>query len=222
MKESLCQVKTIPLNFSEEIYPPPIHQYMKEAFHSNSSSLVDEKAPIDTGYTYTLPDGYVIDFAKQSSTWNNNGNNNENDKNHSYIICERVFADTVDGLSNDKSKSHTFAKNKYKARGLCGMALDSLFACDMEVRAALCNNVVICGGSSRYVGFVERLLKEVLCYLPTSLQIKACYFDTLQERSFAVWMGGSILASIDNFQDQWITKHEFEEHGCAIVHKKCP
>ena len=37
------------------------------------------------------------------------------------------------------------------------------------------------------------------------------------ERRFATWIGGSILASLGTFQQLWISKAEYEEHGAAIV-----
>ena len=34
--------------------------------------------------------------------------------------------------------------------------------------------------------------------------------------------GGSILASLGSFQQMWLSKKEFEEHGAAIIHRKAP
>ena len=42
------------------------------------------------------------------------------------------------------------------------------------------------------------------------------------ERKFSTWIGGSILASLGSFQQMWMSKQEYEEHGVAIVHRKCP
>ena len=42
------------------------------------------------------------------------------------------------------------------------------------------------------------------------------------ERKFSTWIGGSILASLGSFQQMWMSKQEDEEHGVAIVHRKCP
>ena len=42
------------------------------------------------------------------------------------------------------------------------------------------------------------------------------------ERKFTTWIGGSILASLGSFQQMWMSKQEYEEHGVAIVHRKCP
>ena len=34
--------------------------------------------------------------------------------------------------------------------------------------------------------------------------------------------GGSILASLGSFQQMWMSKAEFEEHGASMIHKKAP
>ena len=41
------------------------------------------------------------------------------------------------------------------------------------------------------------------------------------ERKYSVWIGGSILGSLNTFQDKWITKYEYDEFGPSIVHRKC-
>ena len=42
-----------------------------------------------------------------------------------------------------------------------------------------------------------------------------------KERSLATWLGGSILTSLQTFQNKWITKGEYQEAGPSIVHRKC-
>lgn len=34
--------------------------------------------------------------------------------------------------------------------------------------------------------------------------------------------GGSILASLGSFQQMWMSKQEYDEHGPGLVHRKCP
>jgi actin len=41
------------------------------------------------------------------------------------------------------------------------------------------------------------------------------------ERQSSPWLGGSIIASRPVFQQMWITKAEYDEHGPGIIHKKC-
>lgn len=40
------------------------------------------------------------------------------------------------------------------------------------------------------------------------------------ERRFSVWIGGSILASLGSFQQMWMSKAEYEEHGAGLIAKK--
>ena len=42
------------------------------------------------------------------------------------------------------------------------------------------------------------------------------------EQRYAAWIGGSILSSLGTFHQLWISKHEYAEHGAAIVSKRCP
>ena len=41
------------------------------------------------------------------------------------------------------------------------------------------------------------------------------------DRKVAAWLGGSILASLQNFQGMWISRGEYDEAGPQIVHRKC-
>ena len=37
----------------------------------------------------------------------------------------------------------------------------------------------------------------------------------------STWIGGSVLASLSSYRDQWITLEQYAEHGSSIVHKMC-
>jgi actin-related protein 4 len=41
------------------------------------------------------------------------------------------------------------------------------------------------------------------------------------ERSFASWIGASILASLGTFQQMWLSRAEYEEEGAAAIEKRC-
>jgi actin-related protein len=43
----------------------------------------------------------------------------------------------------------------------------------------------------------------------------------LPERKYSTWIGGSILASLNMFQQMPISRKEFDEVGPAIVHREC-
>ena len=45
--------------------------------------------------------------------------------------------------------------------------------------------------------------------------------DDPDDRYYSIWYGGSILSSLSTFENQWITKDEYEANGAKLVHKKC-
>ena len=67
-------------------------------------------------------------------------------------------------------------------------------------------------------GLQDRITKDLFSLVPpgTKVMVRAP-----PDRKYSVWIGGSILASLSNFDKQWISKAEYEEGGPCIVHQKC-
>lgn len=97
---------------------------------------------------------------------------------------------------------------------------DSVMACDVDVRAALLQNIVIVGNTSLTRGLTERLDRELALLMP-SQKIKIHSPSIPYERKYSAWLGGSVLASLGTFHQLWVTKDEYEEHGMNIVHQRC-
>ncbi|ORX33839.1 actin family [Kockovaella imperatae] len=97
---------------------------------------------------------------------------------------------------------------------------DSIMACDVDVRAALLQNIVVVGNTSLIKGLTERLDLELAALMP-SQKIKIHSPTIPFEKKFSSWVGGSVLASLGTFHQLWVTKDEYEEHGMAIVHQRC-
>jgi len=104
--------------------------------------------------------------------------------------------------------------------GLHQVCNESIKKSDIDIRKDLYSNICISGGTTLYPGIAERLLKEVQAICPTNIANKVKVLAP-PERRFSVWIGGSILTSINTFESMWITKAEFEECGASIVHRKC-
>ena len=66
-------------------------------------------------------------------------------------------------------------------------------------------------------GLADRLQKELIKLLPSKMKVKVV---SQPERKCSTWIGGSILASLSMFQNYWITKADYNEHGPNIIHKK--
>ena len=90
--------------------------------------------------------------------------------------------------------------------------------CDIDLRKDLFNNIVLSGGTTMYQGITERMTKELEALTPDAMTIQII---APPERKYSVWIGGSILASLNTFQTNWITKDEYYESGPSIVHRKC-
>lgn len=105
---------------------------------------------------------------------------------------------------------------------------DTIMSCDMDVRKDLEGNITLSGGTTMIPGLAERLQKEVQALAPLNAQVRVVDPD---ERMFAVWIGGSILASLSTFEQNWMRKksdpHAFppvtgyDEIGPRLVHVMC-
>ncbi|XP_062938683.1 actin-like protein 7B [Cynocephalus volans] len=81
----------------------------------------------------------------------------------------------------------------------------------------LAANVLLCGGCTMLDGFPERFQRELSLLCPGAGPAVAA----APERKTSVWTGGSILASLQAFQQLWVSREEFEERGGAAIHGKC-
>jgi len=102
--------------------------------------------------------------------------------------------------------------------GIQDATYNSIMKCDMDIRKALYNNIVLSGGNTMFPGFPERLKKEIIKLAPPTVNVNIV---ATPERKHSVWIGGSLLASRQDFQNMWISKNEYNESGPTIIHKKC-
>jgi len=105
-----------------------------------------------------------------------------------------------------------------ESKGIHEMIHNNIMSCDLDIRRDLYGNVLLSGGTTMLRGLPERLQKEVAQLAPSQMKVRVV---APPERKYAVWMGGSILASLDTFQSMWITQEEYEESGPAIIHQRC-
>ena len=105
-----------------------------------------------------------------------------------------------------------------EADGVHETTYKTIMKCDIDLRKSMYENIVLSGGSTLFPGIKDRLTKEIVALAPPSMKVKVV---AAPERKYSVWIGGSILASLNTFQSMWITKEEFEDAGPSIVHRKC-
>ena len=80
-------------------------------------------------------------------------------------------------------------------------------------------NVVLAGGNSLFPGLPERIASEMGSHESDPNNCTAKVIAT-PERKEAVWIGGSILASISTFKDLSISKDDYLERGSQLVNVK--
>ena len=97
-----------------------------------------------------------------------------------------------------------------------GIALKSINESDIDVRKELCKNIIMSGGSTMFDGINERLSNELKAALPAGSDVRIVAEPT---RKYSVWRGASTLSSLTTFDESWVSKADFEEHGFAILHR---
>lgn len=90
----------------------------------------------------------------------------------------------------------------------------SLRHCDVDIVKPLVENIKLCGGSSLITNLSERLKSLIL----PDRNLKTDIIPTKSTEE--VWIGGSILASYNNFQSHWITSDAYKELGPQGISNK--
>lgn len=112
-------------------------------------------------------------------------------------------------------------------KGLPELVDETIRDCDLDVRRELYSSVVMSGGSCCFKNMRERLQNDLQECSPLT-PVRVC---ETEEQKFAVWQGGSILASLSTFDRQWINRTSddsvfparvgYDEVGARIVHMMC-
>lgn len=114
--------------------------------------------------------------------------------------------------------SHPLLSNTATA-SLADMVYKSIVLSDVDVRRELLANIVVVGGHSLLSGMTQRLQRELDDAVVSQLKAKV-HVRLPIERKFSSWIGGSILSICGSFQQCWVSKHQYDEHGpdrCATM-----
>lgn len=130
------------------------------------------------------------------------------------IDCSRVSQSVPEILFSDKGRSLTSMMKE---------VIEKCRTSDENLAQTLLQSVVVCGGTSCMSGFTERVQNELSHQAFRNEADVKCFSGlSSADKQHSAWIGGSIVASLGNFNSLWITKREYEEHGVGIVGKKCP
>lgn len=111
-------------------------------------------------------------------------------------------------------------KYGYKYDNFQELFKKTIISIDSDLREIMQANIIFNGGSTLIKGFKNRVTEEIEEAGKDYTYKKKIH--TYPEAQFMAWIGGSILSSLSNFENLWITKAEYKEEGkSTIVHKKC-
>ena len=107
---------------------------------------------------------------------------------------------------------------KKNIKGIHEQVMEAILRTDEVVQGEMLPNIVLSGGNSLFDGLPGRLWNEL-----EHMQRQHCniHVDHQPARKYSVWLGGSILASMDTFNTQWINRSDYDEVGPGIIHRKC-
>jgi actin len=92
--------------------------------------------------------------------------------------------------------------------------LDVIEMCDLDIRPDLLNNIFLSGGSSMFPNIKSRIYQELEVELAKrKRKNQTIKIIAPRERVFSVWVGGSILAMIPEFSQNWITRAKYFRDG---------
>jgi actin-related protein len=164
---------------------------------------VDEAEPS----TYELPDGTMVDLTTRVGK----------------DLCrvpELLYTDNVPFVKEEESSlEHSTLSNL----PLHKLVHDSLTAVgDADARKELCGNLLLTGGSSLLPNMEQRLSYEMSVITPNMYKCRVLASRNSVERSYAAWIGGSVLTSLGSFQQLWLSRKEYEEYGATLAMQRFP
>lgn len=94
--------------------------------------------------------------------------------------------------------------------GISEAVIHSVNACPEETRPHLFANIVLMGGSAKFAGMHERLLKDIRSMAPELYEVNVSIGE--DPASYA-WHGGKYMAKDPEFGKLCITRHDYDENG---------
>ncbi|PFH31187.1 actin-related protein ARP4A [Besnoitia besnoiti] len=142
-------------------------------------------------------------------------------------LWSEVKEATANAEGNEQTTDSYWEKRLDGFKGVTKAIEACIDSCDVDIRRELLASIVITGGTSLMPGFLDRVSKELHSPLTFSfsnspaIKVRVVAPNTSVERAFSTWLGGSILASLGTFQQLWISKREYEEHGVDVINRRC-
>lgn len=134
-------------------------------------------------------------------------------ENERFCYPEILFQPRCGGFSEGGAYAEKFDDSIPEA------VFDCILKCDATIRDDMYGNIILCGGTSLLPGFPERFEQEIRRLAPSSKEVNVVIPPN---REYAAWIGGSMLASSDTFEQMVFTYEEFSDwmRGPKLIHSK--
>lgn len=164
-------------------------EYSEFSVNSNKEMTLD----------YTLPDGNVINIGDER------------------YIPDLIFNPSLLYTSSSLSSLlHNEFNYLLEIDPLHQSIYKAIMDCDVYLRKELLGNIVLSGGNTMIKGFAEALKVNLLSVFDGKYEEDIKIFAA-SDRKYSIWNGASVICSIGNFQNMWISKNEYEESGESIM-----
>ncbi|ELP90178.1 actin, putative [Entamoeba invadens IP1] len=97
---------------------------------------------------------------------------------------------------------------------------NSIMKCGADIRQSLFMNLVITGGSSMFDNLSIRISKEMSTLVPQNYKTKVIENTDIAQK-YSAWIGASIIGSTSLFDNEKVSKSEYDEFGTSVINKKC-
>uniref|UniRef100_A0A7S1KQN5 Uncharacterized protein n=1 Tax=Percolomonas cosmopolitus TaxID=63605 RepID=A0A7S1KQN5_9EUKA len=142
-----------------------------------------------------------------------------------FSVPEEFFTPSAledkDNKTNKVQESSELDTTKTKLKSKCFhvLAHSAIMRSPADVRKELFSTSILTGGNTLIQGIAKRFENELTTLAPQNIRVKApiASANANLERRCSEWVGGSILGSLGSFQNMWISRAQYEEHGDSIV-----
>jgi len=112
--------------------------------------------------------------------------------------------------------SPTLLLNSPEALGVHELVAKSINQAELDLRRELAGSIILSGGGTCIAGFEERMrgeMKQIVTTMNTDVVAN-------EERATGTWIGGTILATLDSFEESCMSNLDYAEEGATYVHEK--
>lgn len=158
--------------------------------------------------TFWLPDGKVVDR-----------------KDSCLADCAEALFDPSRLVKRDATEAARMSDpdsllkhlSRSEEDGIHKIAAQSILESGRDTQKELAGNIVLSGGSMSFPGMCCRIEEELQKLLPSSMKAAV---KLVKNPMYAAFTGGSIVASMPDLQETFMSRSEYDENGAAFIHKK--